>query len=154
INLSTTTIIERIARAREMGVRRFQISLPSWGALSERELFEFFRQTCGRFPDCQFLHYNLMRTKRLVTPPEYARLAADHPNLAAPKNGTDDMGRIEDLILLAPQLQHFLTEPGYAYGIQIGECGLLGSAVVLNWRSGQAFFEAGQRRDMETLTAM
>jgi dihydrodipicolinate synthase/N-acetylneuraminate lyase len=154
ISLSTTTIVERIARSREMGVHRFQISLPSWGALSERELFEFFRQTCGRFPDCQFLHYNLLRTKRLVTPREYARLAAEHPNLVATKNSTDDLGRIEDLILLAPQLQHFLTETGYAYGSLIGECGLLGSVVVLNWRSGQAFFEAGQRRDVETLMAM
>ncbi len=154
INLSTTTIVERIARCREMGVRRFQISLPSWGALSEREVFEFFRQTCGRFRDCQFLHYNLMRTKRLVTPREYARLAEEHPNLVATKNSTDEMGRIEDLILLAPELQHFLTEAGYAYGSQIGECGLLGSEVVLNWRQGQAFFEAGQRGDRETLLAM
>jgi dihydrodipicolinate synthase/N-acetylneuraminate lyase len=154
ISLSTTSIIDRIARARDMGVRRFQISLPSWGALSERELFAFFRQTCGRFPDCQFLHYNLMRTKRLVTPREYARLAEEHPNLVATKNSTDDMGRIEELILLAPQLQHFLTETGYAYGSLFGECGLLGSVATLNWSSAREFLEAGRRRDVETLMAL
>jgi dihydrodipicolinate synthase/N-acetylneuraminate lyase len=153
LNLSLTTILERIGRAREMGVRQFQISLPSWGALSDRELFTFFRQVCGRFPDCQFLHYNLMRAKRLVTPREYARLAEESPNLVATKNSTDEMGRVEELVLLAPQLQHFLTESGYAYGSQLGECGLLGSSVILNWRLARAFFEAGQRGDRETLRA-
>jgi dihydrodipicolinate synthase/N-acetylneuraminate lyase len=135
-------------------VRRFQISLPCWGALSEPELFEFFRQTCGRFRDCQFLHYNLPRAKRLVTPREYGRLAEEHANFVATKNTTGEMGRVEELILLAPQLQHFLSESGYAYGTQVGECGLLGSAVVLNWRAARAFFAAGQRRDLATLTPM
>jgi dihydrodipicolinate synthase/N-acetylneuraminate lyase len=75
ISLSLTTVIERIERACAIGVRDFQISLPAWGALNDAELFEFFRQTCGRFPDCRFLHYNLRRAGRLVTPQEYARLA-------------------------------------------------------------------------------
>jgi dihydrodipicolinate synthase/N-acetylneuraminate lyase len=39
IHLSLGTILERIERCRAAGVRRFQISLPSWGALNERELF-------------------------------------------------------------------------------------------------------------------
>src|SRR6478672_1866179 len=65
ISLSLPTIIERIERALQMGIRHFQISLPSWGALSDSELKIFFNETCGRFPDCSFLHYNLLRTKRL-----------------------------------------------------------------------------------------
>jgi dihydrodipicolinate synthase/N-acetylneuraminate lyase len=154
IGLALTTITERIDRARAAGVRLFQISLPSWGGLTERELFTFFAQTCGRFPDCQFLHYNLLRTKRLVTPREYARLAKEHPNLVATKNSTDAMDLIEELLLVAPQLQHFLTETGYAYGSLISECGLLASLATLNWTSGRTFFEAGQRRDVATLQAM
>jgi dihydrodipicolinate synthase/N-acetylneuraminate lyase len=151
ISLSLATIVERIARAREIGVRRFQISLPSWGALTERELFAFFDQTCGRFTDCQFLHYNLMRTKRLVTAREYARLAREYLNLVATKNSTDSMEYTEELLLLAPELQHFLTETGYAYGSSIADCGLLASFVTLNWGSAHAFFEAGKRRDLATL---
>jgi dihydrodipicolinate synthase/N-acetylneuraminate lyase len=154
ISLSLSTIQERIARTRDLGIKRFQISLPSWGALTETEVFEFFRQVCGRFPDCQFLHYNLMRTKRLVTPREYARLAAEHPNLVATKNSTDAIDRIEDLIHLSPQLQHFLNETGFAFGSLIGECGLLNSLALLNYSAGHAFFEAGRRRDAETLLTM
>ncbi len=154
ISLSLATIIERIERARAAGVRLFQVSLPSWGALSQREVFDFFRQVCGRFPDCRFLHYNLLRTKRLVTPDEYARLAEEHPNLVATKNSTDAMDRLEALMTLAPQLQHFFTETGYAYGSLIGECGLLASLATTNWCSGHAFFDAGQRRDVGPLLEM
>lgn len=154
INLSLPIILERITWCRDQGIKQFQISLPSWGALTEKETFEFFRQVCGRFRDCQFLHYNLMRTKRLVTPDEYARLAQEHPNLVATKNSTDAMDRIEGLMSLAPQLQHFLTETGFAYGAMIGECGLLASVALTNTRSAQAYFEAARKRDGTALFAM
>src|SRR5689334_10284993 len=38
ISLSLPTVIERIERAQEMGARRFQLSLPSWGALRDGEM--------------------------------------------------------------------------------------------------------------------
>jgi dihydrodipicolinate synthase/N-acetylneuraminate lyase len=151
ISLSLPTIVARIAAARELGVRRFQISLPSWGALDEAEIFIFFEQVCGRFPDCQFLHYNLPRAKRLVTPDEYARLAAAHPNLVATKNTTDAMARVRGLLERAPMLRHFLGETGFAYGSLFGECGLLISIASTNARMGREYFEAGRARDAGTL---
>jgi len=75
ISLSQLEVLERIEFARGLGFRSFQISLPSWGALTPAETRRFFREVCGSFQDCQFLHYNLLRTKRLVTPQEYAVLA-------------------------------------------------------------------------------
>ena len=97
IALSLGTICERIERCRDIGVRRFQISLPSSGALNERELLDFFDRVCGRFEDCQFLHYNLPRTKRMVTGKEYGRLADAHPNLVATKNCGDSLAHIQSL---------------------------------------------------------
>jgi len=154
ISLSLPTIVQRIECAREIGVCQFQLSLPSWGALTDQEASEFFRQTCGRFRDCQFLHYNLMRTKRLITPEQYGQLASEHPNLVATKNSTDSMDRLEGLMRLAPELQHFPTETGFVFASQLGECGLLASVAATNWSACRAFFEAGQRRDMPTLLAM
>jgi dihydrodipicolinate synthase/N-acetylneuraminate lyase len=154
ISLSLTTVIERISRCREMGIRLFQISLPSWGPLNETELFEFFRQTCGRFPDCRFLHYNLPRTKRLVTPGEYARLAREHSNLVATKNSTDSLDRIEGLLSLAPELCHFFDEMAYAPARQMGECGLLASLSTTNWQTARAYFDAGRKCDTGTLLPM
>jgi dihydrodipicolinate synthase/N-acetylneuraminate lyase len=154
ISLSLGTIVERIARARDLGFRHFQISLPGWGALDERELMRFFEIVCGRFPDCLFLHYNLMRTKRLVTAEEYARLADEFPNLVATKNGTDSVERIEQLMGKAPQLLHFFTEAGYGYAAQLGQCGFLISAASLNFAAAREYFEAGQRGQTKDLVAM
>jgi dihydrodipicolinate synthase/N-acetylneuraminate lyase len=150
IHLSLGTILERIERCRGAGIRQFQVSLPSWGALNEREVFEFFRQVCGRFSDCQFLHYNLPRTKRLVTPAEYARLSAEHPNLVATKYSNDSFHITAQLLELAPDLQHFLNETSYLYGSLLGECGLLASFVT-NWSRLKKLFDAGRRRDLGTM---
>jgi dihydrodipicolinate synthase/N-acetylneuraminate lyase len=151
ISLSLPTIIERIERARDLGARQFQISLPSWGALETEEVFAFFDAVLGHFPDCSFLHYNLPRTKRLVTADEYARVAAAHPNLVATKNSTDSMTRVRDLLERAPDLCHFLNETGFVFGSLIADCGLLISVGATNLRTGRAFFEAGRARDVATL---
>jgi dihydrodipicolinate synthase/N-acetylneuraminate lyase len=152
ISLSLETILRRIAFARNsLGVRLFQISLPSWAALEDAEVRAFFDTVLGHFDDCQFLHYNLLRTKRLVTAGEYAAIAADHPNLVATKNSTDSMQRVRDLLDGAPVLQHFLNERGFVYGSLIGECGLLISLASTNHDAGRRYFEAGRARDVETL---
>ncbi|MEO7298207.1 MAG: dihydrodipicolinate synthase family protein [Verrucomicrobiota bacterium] len=154
IHLSLGTIIERIERARELGFRAFQISLPSWGALNDREMMTFFQETCGRFPDCSFLHYNLQRVKRLVTPEEYANLAKQFPNLVATKNSTDSMNSIIGLMTQAPELQHFYTETGFGYGALLGECGFLISVASMNFQRGREYFEAGRDHNQEKLLAM
>jgi dihydrodipicolinate synthase/N-acetylneuraminate lyase len=153
IDLSLGTIIERIQRGRDLGVRQFQISLPSWAALSEKELFNFFEHVCGGFPDCRFMHYNLPRAKRMVTGKEYGRLAAEHPNLVATKNCGDSQSHLRSLIEDAPQLQHFLSEAGYVYGSLFGECGILVS-FIMNWPGMRALFDAGQRRDVSTMVSI
>jgi dihydrodipicolinate synthase/N-acetylneuraminate lyase len=155
ISLSLATILERIAFAHEcLGVNLFQISLPSWGALEAIEVRTFFDEVLGRFGNCQFLHYNLLRTKRLVTAAEYASIAADHSNLVATKNSTDSMTRIRGLIDEAPMLQHFLNERGFAYGSLLGECGLLASIATLNWRLGLRYFQVGRTRHVDELLRM
>ncbi|MDA1055955.1 MAG: dihydrodipicolinate synthase family protein [Planctomycetota bacterium] len=153
ISLSLGTICERIERCRDIGMRQFQISLPSWGALADHELFNFFDTVCSRFPDCQFIHYNLPRTKRLVTGKEYGRLAEAHPNLVATKNCGDSQSHLRSLIEDAPQLQHFLSEAGYVYGSLFGECGILAS-FIMNWPKLKALWEAGRRRDIDTMVSI
>jgi dihydrodipicolinate synthase/N-acetylneuraminate lyase len=155
ISLSMATILRRIQSVRdELGVRLFQVSLPSWGALEDQEVRSFFDDVLGRFEDCQFLHYNLLRTKRLVTGAEYAAIAADHPNLVATKNSTDSMQRIRELTECAPMLRHFLNERGFVYGSLIGEPGLLMSIASLNLDRAQQFFDAGCTRDVATLVRL
>ena len=154
ISLSLPTVIERIERAAALGVRRFQIALPSWGTLTDAEVAVFFRETCGRFPESQFLHYNLPRSGRLLTGRDYAALAAAHPNLVATKLGGGDVRMIGDLHSEAPQLRHFFTEQGYAVGSALGEPGFLVSLASTNLRRARAYFDAGAQRDAAALAAM
>jgi len=153
IQLSLSTIQARIERSRDKGVTQFQISLPSWAALSDLELFQFFDQICGKYPDCQFMHYNLPRAKRVITGKEYGRLAELHPNLVATKNCGDSLSHIRSLIEDAPQLQHFLSEAGYVYGSLFGECSVLAS-FIMNWPRQRELLAAGRSHDIPTLVAI
>ncbi len=139
ISLSLPAIIERIERGRAMGFRLFQLSLPSWGPLNDRELDTFFAETCGRFPDCNFHHYNLLRTKRLLTSVEYARIAAAHPNLVAVKAGTGDPAIIADLLKVAPRLRFYFTEIGYEIARRTHDAGLLISLASVNYARAKEY---------------
>src|SRR5262245_48832777 len=154
ISLSLPVILDRIERAGKLGVRQFQISLPSWGALSDKELATFFQEVCGRFPEFQFLHYNLPRTKRIVVPKEYAALAEKHPNLVATKCAIGEVSMIAGLLQHAGDLRHFFTEQNFAAGSLLGECGFLISIASINPRRARQYFEAGVKRDLNTLNSM
>ena len=151
IGLSMEQTLHRLGVAHDLGIRMFQISLPSWGALDEGEALLFFQTVCGAFPDSQFLHYNLPRAGRILRGAEYATIAEAVPNLVATKNSSTDYARTADLLINAPQLQHFLLEGNFSLGCTIGECSLLCSYGALFPRTTWQFFEAGQRRDLTEL---
>ena len=132
ISLSLPTIIDRIRRCSALGFRTFQLSLPSWGMLNDQEVDRFFAETCGRFPDCQFHHYNLLRTKRLLTSVEYRRVAEAHPNLVGVKASTSDPAVLADLLTVSPRLRFFFTEMGYAIARRTHETGFLISLASVN----------------------
>jgi dihydrodipicolinate synthase/N-acetylneuraminate lyase len=157
ISLSLPAIIDRIGRGREMGFRLLQLSLPSWGPLNDRELDLFFAETCGRFPDCRFNHYNLLRTKRLLTSVEYRRLATAHPNLIGIKASTDDPKIVADLLSVSDRLRLFFTEYGYAIARRTQDVGLLISLASVNYARAQAFVagnDAQRESDVADLRAI
>ncbi len=151
ISPSLPTVVERIERAAARGVREFQISLPSWGALNDVEVATFFREVCGRFPALQFLHYNLPRAGRLLTAPEYATLARAYPNLVATKYGGADLRVIADLLRTAGALRHFFTETGYMAAFLLGKPGFLVSFASSSISRAWAYYAAGVERDTPRL---
>ena len=146
ISLSLPTIIERIERCHALGFRTFQLSLPAWGALLDRELDVFFAETCGRFPDCEFHHYNLLRTKRLLTSVEYRRLAEVHHNFVAVKASSADPAVVADLLKAAPRLRFYLTEMAYAIARRTHDVGLLISLASVHPRRAKAFVAGDDAR--------
>src|SRR5262249_55441413 len=121
--------------------------LPPWGPLNDLEMRQFFRDVCDAFPELQFLHYNLMRTGRLVRPAEYAELAEAHPNLVATKYGAGDPETVAGMLRHAPQLRHFFTELGFYLGAPLGECGLLASIAASRPDTAWDYFRAGANGD-------
>lgn len=157
ISLSLPTIIQRIERGHALGFRDFQLSLPSWGELNDRELDVLFAETCGRFPDCHFHHYNLLRTKRFLTSVEYTRLAATHPNFVAVKAGTRDPAVIADLLKVSPRLRFYFTEYGYAHARKTHDVGFLISLASANHARAKAYVagdDARRTADLQDLQAM
>ena len=151
IALSVAQFRERLAIAYDLGFREFQVSLPSWGPLNDKELLKFFEDVCLPFPDAKFLHYNLPRTKRVLTGPEYRRIADAVPNLVATKNtGTTVYGTM-DLLRHAPDLQHFFGEAMFPTGCLHGECSLLSSFGPLFPRATHELFEYGRTRQWDKL---
>jgi dihydrodipicolinate synthase/N-acetylneuraminate lyase len=151
IGLSSAVVIERLAIAHEAGFRTFQISLPAWGALADDELSRFFGDVCGRFPDSRFLHYNLPRARRVLHGADYARLLAAVPNLVATKTTGGGLEGAEDLMLRAPELQHFMGEANFPHGSAYGECSLLASYAELSASMTWRLFEAGRDHDEAAL---
>lgn len=151
IDLSTAKIVERISIAWEAGFRAFQITLPCWGAVSDKEMISFFRDVCGAFPEGRFVHYNLLRAKRLVTPVQYRRVCDTVPNLCATKNTGYTPNQIAALLGIVPELQHFLSEVGFAFGCLYGECSLLSSYGALFPKRTRELFQHGLEKRWERL---
>ena len=129
----------------------FQISLPAWGALNDAEMLRFFRDVCGTFPDARFLHYNLARAKRVLTPADYRRIADEVPNLAATKNTGLTIHQTANLLRTVPELQHFLNEYMFPIGCMQGECSILSSLGPMLPARTQELFEYGRTGQVEKL---
>ncbi len=147
VSQSLATMLERIEFCRTLGIDTFQFSLPNWSVTTDIEMRRVFSEICGSFPDARFLHYNLMRSGRLVSPRAYAELAEAHPNLVATKYGGGDPFLISGLMKHAPQLRHFLTEPGYYIGAPLGDCALLASISSSNPPRAFEYLNAGANGD-------
>lgn len=133
ISLSPGETCERIALAYRQGIRDFQISLPSWGVLSDSEVLSYFHLVCDQFPDCRFMHYNTMRSGRMVDIPLYRILSEEIENLVAVKFITADIMKISALKAADLPLRIYFTEAGFAFGSMLGfDCGFLVSLASSN----------------------
>jgi dihydrodipicolinate synthase/N-acetylneuraminate lyase len=154
ISLSFVQMKERLKIAYEYGIRDFQFALPSWGSLSDTELSTFVHELCDPWPDCRFLHYNLMRAKRLLTIREYEKLAEEVPNLAGVKYSSPDIQAMLAISGSRCPLRFFLTEYAFGYGAMVGDFGFLISIASTGMKRAWEYFGAGLKGDKDTLLGM
>jgi dihydrodipicolinate synthase/N-acetylneuraminate lyase len=144
IGLSTANVVERLGVAHDLGIRAFQVSLPSWSPLTDAEVVDYLEAVCGSLPDSVFMHYNTVKSGRLVGGDLYRRIVERVPNLVATKTMTGDLGVVASVVRDAPELMHFLTEQSIAYGALFGEVALLGTFGALAPGQSWALLEAVQ----------
>lgn len=154
ISLSLPNMLQRLRKAYSFGIRDFQFSLPSWSALQDEELSSFVHQLCDPFPDCRFMHYNLMNSKRLLGILEYEKLAEEVPNFVGVKFTNPDNITILDIVNSHCPLQFFLTELAFAFGSMVGEFGFLISLASTNIKRAWEYFNAGVYMEKDKLLAM
>ena len=154
ISLSLRRVVRRIQAAYNMNVRRFQISLPSWGACTLEEAKCFFAETAGKFPDCQFLIYNISRTGHRLNADELAVIHDEFPNIVAVKMGAAGLQEVVELTKKSPEFQFFFTETsGFVTACLLGiEVGLLISLASANWKTAKKFYTSCLERDVEKIS--
>jgi dihydrodipicolinate synthase/N-acetylneuraminate lyase len=154
IGMSTPIILEKLHYAYNVGFRIFQISLPSWGALTDAEVITFFKDVCDVYSDAQFLHYNLPRTGRVLEANDYRPIVDAIPNLVATKNTAGGHRRAAALVSQVGELQHFLGEGNFLQGSMYGECSLLATFGSLSPLKVKSYFKAAQDGDFPTMLMM
>lgn len=142
ISMSQTTVLKRIKMAYRYGLRDFMITMPCWGALSDAETNRFFHDVCDPFPDCRFVYYNLLRTKRLLTVQELTVLSGEIPNLAGAKFCSNDFFVVGEIATANSPLQFFVTEAALLHGNLLGECSLLITVGNINIKKAFEYYNA------------
>lgn len=153
ITMSMTEAVERIRLAGELGVRYFQVSFPSWGAVSDEEAMIFFKSVCGAFPDYKFMHYNnALRSKKRLAPADYKRLVEEVPNLVAVKFIAPSFNEIHEFAALDLPIRVFFLEYAYGYGSMVyNQFGYLASITNCSYKTMRAYYQAGIRQDWDTI---
>lgn len=153
ISMSMTETMERIRLAGDLGVRYFQISFPSWGAVSDEEAVSFFKSVCGAFPDYKFMHYNnALRSKKRLSPGDYKRLVEEVPNLVAVKFIAPSFDEIHTFARLDLPLRVFFLEYAYGFGSLVyPEFGYLASITNCSYQMMRAYYRAGVAQDLDAI---
>lgn len=154
INLSLSEIQKRIEFCLEQGLGAFQLSFPSWGTLNDEEVLLFFEETCGRYPEAIFLHYNLKRVGRRLEATHYAEISRKHANLVAVKHTNDSNERLKELVEAAPELRFFVGDRQFCEMRDELDIGLLPSIGMVVAEKTRAIFEGAdfdRTRHLENL---
>ena len=152
ISLSMPEVIERIEIGLAMGARDFQISFPSWGALTPEEGMRYILSICNRFPQARFMHYNNSgRSKTRLRMKHYIELAKGAPNIVAVKNTALSLEDLQAFHGEEIPIRFFNLELAYGYASMMSESALLISYCNLSFKKAWEYFNAGVNKDYEAI---
>jgi dihydrodipicolinate synthase/N-acetylneuraminate lyase len=119
----TLGVIERAKYAREKGITRVQIALPSWITLNDWEVRRFYERIHTELPDLRLIHYNLARSGRMLTGKDYLAVREVAPTLAGSKHTGGDVSALIDVVRATPEMDHFVVDGQIVAGALYGAKG-------------------------------
>jgi dihydrodipicolinate synthase/N-acetylneuraminate lyase len=148
--LSSAQVTGRCSVAADCGLEGVQITLPFWKELNDAEMFRYFEEVCGTFPDLSFLLYNNPRNKRRLTGKELTEAKQLAPNLDGAKTGSGAWFELMELLTEAPSIRHFVTEPSFLFCHGLGAAGLIPSLNYARPNRCRRYYEAVVGGDLKT----
>jgi len=128
----TLRLLEYAAGKPEVGAS--QVNIPYWMELTDRELLQFFKDLYTACPELPMVHYNIPRTKRFLTGPDYLRILEVAPNLIGVKftYAGGHFGELQSALAMTPQLSYFVGESLLVSAMALGARGSYSSVVCTN----------------------
>jgi dihydrodipicolinate synthase/N-acetylneuraminate lyase len=119
----TKGVIARGRVAREHGIDIIQVTLPSWIPLNDEEVVRFYGAIGDALPDLLLIHYNIMRSGRMLNAVDFQRAHAVAPNLAGSKHTGGNISLVAEIIEATPGMAHFMVDADIVTGALFGSPG-------------------------------
>jgi dihydrodipicolinate synthase/N-acetylneuraminate lyase len=119
----TNGVIERGRVAREHGIGIIQVTLPSWIPLNDDEVIRFYGAIGDAIPELRLIHYNIMRSGRMMNGADFQRAHAVAPNLAGSKHTGGNISLVAEIIEATPGMAHFMVDSDIVAGALFGSPG-------------------------------
>ena len=91
--------------------------------MNDDELLRFYAAIQEALPNTEFIHYNIMRSGRMLSGTDYQRVLDVAPNLAGSKHTGGDIGALSEIIQATPNLAHFVVDNQIVAGALFGSPG-------------------------------
>lgn len=129
---NTRDTIRRVRYARDKGVDGVQICFPGWMEMRLQDNDQFLEDVYQAVPDISLIHYNVGRARRVFHGRDYARVLSRVPTLIGTKVAGMPMHDLVELVLNAPELNHFVGELMFGLAHQVGARGMYTSWFMMN----------------------
>ena len=125
-------LVEYAAQKPQVGA--VQVVIPYWMELNDKEVLQFFRDLYRACPEMPLVHYNIPRSKRFLTGPDYQRIVPVAPSLVGVKftMAGSHFGQLQQALLMNPQLSFFVGEDLLVSAMMLGARGSYSSLVCTN----------------------
>ncbi len=132
-------------------------TLPSYYALTEEQMYNYYKELADRITGPLML-YNILATTHMSIPVEVIRRLADHPNIVGLKDSERDLERMRQCIEISRDREDFAYFCGWAaqsaYSLSIGGDGIVPSTGNYIPSDFRRLYEAAVSGDMATAESL